>query len=176
MSPRVTRSSARLSAGSSNSTPAQPPAPPSRPLSTVSRKRKAPARDPSPEQPAELVEAPQSRGRSKRTRIEVPEPPLSPAPAASTRLRKGKATSAMSSAGWVFSFQTTSSANAPRPSAGPSEEKSAPQAPSGPSSSANKRRSSRKKDNQGKNPRYLTSSNRLLTVCRSSSFCNSLIL
>lgn len=145
MSPRVTRSSARLSAGSSNSTPAQPPAPPSRPLSTVSRKRKAPTRDPSPEQPAELVEAPQSRGRSKRTKIEVPEPPLSPALAASTRLRKGKATSAMSSAG---------------PSAGPSEEKPAPQAPSGPSSSANKRRSSRKKDNQDPAPSITPSSSR----------------
>ncbi|OCK74188.1 hypothetical protein K432DRAFT_410071 [Lepidopterella palustris CBS 459.81] len=135
MSPRVTRSSARLSAGSSNSTPAQPLAPPAHPPSAASRKRKAPAQDPNPEQDLDNAEeaTPARRQRPKRTRVEAPEPPPS-APAISTRLRKGKAKSVMSNAG---------------PSTEPSEEKPIAPAPSASSSSANKRtnRASRKKDN-----------------------------
>ncbi|KAF2735829.1 hypothetical protein EJ04DRAFT_575809 [Polyplosphaeria fusca] len=112
-SPRVTRSAARLSAGSTTSNPPNPPAPPA-----TSRKRKATARDSSPEQPQENTAPVAARaGRAKRSRVEPQDPPP-PAPAPA-RSRKGKAKSAMSTAG---------------PPTEPSEDRAPPPAPpSGPS-------------------------------------------
>ncbi|KAF2267328.1 hypothetical protein CC78DRAFT_530919 [Lojkania enalia] len=96
MSSRVTRSSARLSAGSTN-TPSNPPVPPTRPP-PASRKRKVAAGEPSPEQPQESPEqAPARGGRAKRTRVEPQDPP--PPTPVSARSKKGKAKSAMSTAG-----------------------------------------------------------------------------
>src|SRR5215470_15672923 len=106
MSSRVTRSSARHSAGLSNSNatshpppppPSQPPPPPPPPPPTNNtRKRKSALREPSPEQSTEVAGSPHRR-RNKRCRIEVPEssvfdPPTPP------RTRKGKAAAAMSGA------------------------------------------------------------------------------
>ncbi|KAK7627462.1 thyroid hormone receptor interactor 12 [Phyllosticta citricarpa] len=152
MSSRVTRSSARLSAaGSSNQPPSHPPsatparAPPS------SRKRKAQARETSPvvqqhdSQPA--PSAPRtgsSSRRSKKVKLEAPDPPAQASPATTGR-RRGKAESAMSSgAGYEFDEvpDETRPTNGRRPS-GPSEEKSSASAAS-PSSS--RRKSNRKKD------------------------------
>ncbi|KAF2494555.1 hypothetical protein BU16DRAFT_42718 [Lophium mytilinum] len=130
MPPRVTRSSARLSAGSANASPPQPPAPPP-PTAPPNRKRKAPAREPSPEQPAENLPAPPTtRARQKRARVEAPDPAPTPAPAISSRLRKGKGKSAMSTGA---------------PPAEPSEENSTPQ---GPSSSTRKGKPKGRKEAQ----------------------------
>ncbi|KAJ4349662.1 Ubiquitin fusion degradation protein 4 [Didymosphaeria variabile] len=96
MSSRVTRSSARLSSGSSSSNPPNPsaPLPPARAGST--RKRKAPARESSPEEPEEQPEEPTARaGRSKRTKVEQQDPPALSA----ARSKKGKGKSAMSTPG-----------------------------------------------------------------------------
>ncbi|KAF2635606.1 hypothetical protein P280DRAFT_411235 [Massarina eburnea CBS 473.64] len=97
MSSRVTRSSARLSAGSNN--PPNPPAPPpatSTPTRQPTRKRKAPAREPTPEPPPEPVEPPPARGgRAKRAKIQ----PQNEAPAPTARSRKGKGKAEMSAAG-----------------------------------------------------------------------------
>ncbi|KAF2242282.1 hypothetical protein BU26DRAFT_570966 [Trematosphaeria pertusa] len=133
MSSRVTRSSARLSAGSSNANPPNPPAPPpSRQPPAATRKRKAAAREPSPEQPPEHTEPPPARGgRAKRTKLE-PQSPPAPQPG---RSKKGKGKSAMSSAG---------------PSTDPAEEKAAP--PSQPSSSR-RGKSGRKSGGQGDSSR-----------------------
>ena len=104
MSSRVTRSSARLSAGSAAGAPSDPSAAPpsSRPPPANARKRKLPARDPSPEQPQEPTEPtrPARGGRAKRTRVETQED-QPPPPPASTRSRKGKAKSAMSTTEYV---------------------------------------------------------------------------
>ncbi|KAF2091587.1 hypothetical protein K490DRAFT_31708 [Saccharata proteae CBS 121410] len=134
MSSRVTRSSARLTAASSNpnQTPQQP-ATDASPSATppTSKKRKAPARETSPEQAQGDQPAPVQRRRTtKRSKADAPDLPDPQPAASSTRRRKGKATSAMSSAG---------------PSGGPSEEKSNLQSTSPPS---NRRKSNRRKENQ----------------------------
>ncbi|KAK8233875.1 thyroid hormone receptor interactor 12 [Phyllosticta capitalensis] len=155
MSPRVTRSSARLSAaGSSNQPPSQPPsatparAPPS------SRKRKAQARETSPVQqqeapPASTAPRPASASRrSKKVKVEAPDPPVQASPATTGR-RRAKAEPAMSS-GAGYEFESVANDMGPtnqrRPS-GPSEEKSSAAAAASPSSS--RRKSNRKKDAQG---------------------------
>ncbi|KAF1953048.1 hypothetical protein CC80DRAFT_165147 [Byssothecium circinans] len=99
MSSRVTRSSARRSAGSNNA--ANPPASPTPTPRQSTRKRKAPARDSSPqlppEQSPERADAPPARGaRAKRAKV---DPPDAPAPTTTARARKGKGKSAMSAAG-----------------------------------------------------------------------------
>ncbi|KAF2194104.1 hypothetical protein K469DRAFT_689158 [Zopfia rhizophila CBS 207.26] len=144
MSPRVTRSSARLSAGSSNNpNPSTQPNPPSRPPPAKARKRKAAAREPSPEQPQDnSSEARPARGgRAKRTRVEPQDPP--PPPPTSARSRKGKAKSAMSTAG---------------PSTEPSEDKAA--SPAQPSSSAKRGKQGRKSSGQDAPPANTPSSRR----------------
>jgi E3 ubiquitin-protein ligase TRIP12 len=103
MSSRVTRSSARLSAGSSNppnpsTNPQQAPPPPSRPPPAAGRKRKAPARETTPESPTEPAEAKPARGgRAKRTKIDKQD---APAPTASSS-KKGKGKAAMSAPAYV---------------------------------------------------------------------------
>ncbi|KAL5401064.1 hypothetical protein PMIN03_011840 [Paraphaeosphaeria minitans] len=96
-SSRVTRSSARQSSGSSSSNPTNPPAPPPPPARAGStRKRKASAREPSPDEPPAQPAQPATRaGRSKRTKVEQQDPP---APSAA-RSKKGKGKSAMSTPG-----------------------------------------------------------------------------
>ncbi|KAF2009680.1 hypothetical protein BU24DRAFT_358545 [Aaosphaeria arxii CBS 175.79] len=100
MSTRVTRSSARRSAGTAN--PNEPTSPdtqlPSHPPPPTSvRKRKVAARGSSPEQPADNEPAPPTRGgRAKRTRLEAQDNSTAPTPASS---KKGKAKSAMSDNG-----------------------------------------------------------------------------
>lgn len=135
MSSRVTRSAARLSAGSPPANPPNPPAaPPSRPPPPPSslRKRK-PAREPSPEQSPAHPEAPPARGgRAKRTKVEHPDPPAPPP----GRSKKGKGKSAMSAAGYVSAAPPPTDAGmltGSRPSADTPEEKAAP--PAQPSSS-----------------------------------------
>ncbi|KAH9876700.1 hypothetical protein J1614_003832 [Plenodomus biglobosus] len=98
---RVTRSSARRSAGaaadSQNPLP-QPPLPPpaTRPPPSSSRKRKAAARDSSPEQPEHAEAKPARASRAKRPKAEAQDSPAAPAQGRSKRA-KGKA--AMSSTG-----------------------------------------------------------------------------
>ncbi|KAF2624634.1 thyroid hormone receptor interactor 12 [Macroventuria anomochaeta] len=97
MSSRVTRSSARPSAGSSNENPPNPSAPPPfhAPPAT-SRKRKKATTEASPEQSNEAGEAPPTRSaRAKRTKIETE----SSSAAAPTRSKKAKGKAAMSSSG-----------------------------------------------------------------------------
>jgi E3 ubiquitin-protein ligase TRIP12 len=151
MPPRVTRSAARLSAGSANASLPQPPAlpPPAPPAPT--RKRKAPARDPTPEPPPDNTPAqPTTRARQKRARVEPSDPtppPAAPAPAIPSRLRKGKGKSAMSTGAYVATHQDPlASANIRRPPPEPSEENSAPQ---GPSSSARRGKPKGRKEAQG---------------------------
>ena len=100
MSSRVTRSSARPSAGSSNEHPPNTPAPPPPHLTpATSRKRKKAAVDTSPEQPTEAGQAPTSRGaRAKRTKVEPENSSAAPA-----RSKKSKGKAAMSSSGYVRS-------------------------------------------------------------------------
>ncbi|ORX93578.1 hypothetical protein BCR34DRAFT_580417 [Clohesyomyces aquaticus] len=143
---RVTRSSARLSAGSTNPNP--PAAPPTSSTqqpapAPKSRKRKAAARESPPEQLTEHpTEAPPARsGRAKRTKVEVPDPPP-PAPAPA-RSRKGKAKVAMSTAG---------------PSTEPSEEK--PATPSQPASPNKCGKQGRKSSGQDATPANLASTSR----------------
>ncbi|KAL9084920.1 MAG: hypothetical protein Q9165_007873 [Trypethelium subeluteriae] len=101
MSSRVTRSSARLSAGSSNNSPGQAsstaPAPPQ--FSTSSRKRKA-VREPSPDIPTQ-PDASQSSKQSKRPKASDIAPPSIQDPPDSARSlrRTGRGPAAMSSAG-----------------------------------------------------------------------------
>ncbi|RDI85986.1 hypothetical protein Vi05172_g4008 [Venturia inaequalis] len=148
MSPRVTRSAARLSAGSSTTdfnnqqSPTTPA--PSAPKSS-SRKRKATAQDTSPEQAPTAPEAPieaASKRRNKRSKIEPTESASGPPPSAPPKSRKkGNASAAMSNAG---------------PSSGPHEEPSTP--PEAPVASSSRRKSSRsKKDSQGPPPPTSTS-------------------
>jgi len=102
MSSRVTRSSARHSAGlpSSNSNSQRPPPsdppPPSNPSlhlpSSSVRKRKVSVNESNPDQPIEPSESAHRR-RTKRSRFDVPDP-TDPVPAPKTR--KGKAAVAMS--------------------------------------------------------------------------------
>ncbi|KAF2848624.1 hypothetical protein T440DRAFT_556460 [Plenodomus tracheiphilus IPT5] len=97
---RVTRASARRSAGAvannENPPPPLPPAPPAiLPPPPSSRKRKAPARDSSPEQPENAEPKPTRASRAKRPRA---APQDSPAPAQS-RSKRAKGKAAMSSAG-----------------------------------------------------------------------------
>ncbi|KAF2760194.1 hypothetical protein EJ05DRAFT_498159 [Pseudovirgaria hyperparasitica] len=133
MSSRVTRSSARLSAGAANSTHPSFSAPPAAP--TRSRKRKASGGEPSIEQPPAVTE-PTPRSRSKRKKVDELEASTAsvPAPVAPARRTRGKATAAMSGAG---------------PSGGPSDDKSIAETPS---TSTNKRRNGRKKDSTEDGP------------------------
>lgn len=149
MSPRVTRSTARLSAaGSSTQSPAHPPTAPTARAPPSTRKRKAPARETSPAHPAEPEPArPSASRRTKRAKVDAPEPPA-PAPSAATRRRKGsRADTAMSSSGYdlASSLPAPHQADKRRPSSGPSEEKSNLAA----AQSSTRRKSGRKKDVQG---------------------------
>lgn len=100
MSSRVTRSSARLSSGSSPPHPPNPPAPPPPARTGSTKKRKVAARDSSPDEPTEQPDQPPARtGRSKRTKVEQQEPTAS----ATSRTRKGKGKSAMSAPGYAHS-------------------------------------------------------------------------
>lgn len=136
MSSRVTRSAARRSAGSANQTqpnpPAPPPpAPPPTASGTASRKRKA-VREPSPEQLADQSQAPPARGgRTKRTRVVEPED--APSASSAARSKKGKAKSAMSTAGYASRlFPSAQELTHLSPSTEPSDDK--PAAPAQPSS------------------------------------------
>lgn len=98
MSFRVTRSSARRSAGSAIENPPPSPAlPPARPSPVSSRKRKTTARDPSPEQADTIGTASTHASRAKRAKV---EPQDSPAQAQS-RPKGAKGKAAMSSTGSV---------------------------------------------------------------------------
>lgn len=124
MSPRVTRSSARPSAGSSNENPPYPPASPPPPHSTpaTSRKRKKAAVETHPEQPNETGYTPSTRsGRAKRAKVE----PDSSSAAAPTRSRKAKGKAAMSSSGYAGAERQGNHAlTRHRPSTDPVAEKS----------------------------------------------------
>ncbi|KAH6629023.1 thyroid hormone receptor interactor 12 [Boeremia exigua] len=96
MSSRVTRSSARPPAGSSNENPPNPPAPPPHSTPATSRKRKKPAVESNPDPPNEAGDTPPTRsGRAKRAKVE----PDNSSAAAPTRSRKAKGKAAMSSSG-----------------------------------------------------------------------------
>ena len=99
MSSRVTRSSARPSAGTSSENPPNHPVPPpSHPSPASSRKRKSTAAEINQEQPNETGEiAPTRTGRAKRTKVE----PESSSTAPPTRSKKAKGKAAMSSSGYV---------------------------------------------------------------------------
>jgi E3 ubiquitin-protein ligase TRIP12 len=101
--PRITRAAARQAASSSESSgistgassaasSTRPPAP--------SRKRKAPAREPSPALDLEPAK-PSSARRIKRLKVSDPEPPQPPSTPAvvPSRRRKGKTPAVMSSPG-----------------------------------------------------------------------------
>jgi hypothetical protein len=96
MSSRVTRSAARLSNPSNSASPTTPQPPPQ---PSSARKRKAPARDPSPHSQTSPQE-PHSKRRAKRTKTEQEVP--QPEPASSKR--KTRAAPAMSSTGLVPPF------------------------------------------------------------------------
>ncbi|KAF3042630.1 Ubiquitin fusion degradation protein 4 [Didymella heteroderae] len=97
MSSRVTRSSARPSAGSSNENPPNPPTPPPpHSAPATSRKRKKTAVEPTPTQSHEAADTPSTRGgRAKRAKVESE----SSSAAAPSRSRKAKGKAAMSSSG-----------------------------------------------------------------------------
>jgi hypothetical protein len=101
MPPRVTRASARLTAGSPNPTDEQPPYshPP-----LPSRKRKATKPEPSPE-PAVVAAEPASRKRPKRIKAESAEVP-SPPPEPRTTRKSGRTTAAMTTPGYVRPYDT----------------------------------------------------------------------
>ncbi|KAL6709920.1 Ubiquitin fusion degradation protein 4 [Coniothyrium glycines] len=93
---RVTRSSARLSAGSANEIPPPPPAPPAaRPPPATNRKRKAAARDPTPDQSESIDHTPARRSSTKRAKIESQGPPAQ----AQSRPKRAKGKAAMASDG-----------------------------------------------------------------------------
>ncbi|KAF2713418.1 hypothetical protein K504DRAFT_450117 [Pleomassaria siparia CBS 279.74] len=169
MSSRVTRSSARLSAGSANSNPPNPPTttttttaaaadPPSN-HPPSSRKRKAAAREPTPSQSDPTQTPPARAGRSKRTRVEEPQEPPAPAPTLGCS-KKGKAKAAMSTAGYeapeASAMHLLTKAS---PSGEASEDKAVtPAAP--PASSSRRAKSGRKSDVQGEDSRLnITPSN-----------------
>ncbi|CAI6331682.1 unnamed protein product [Periconia digitata] len=112
--PRVTRSAARRSAGSTDSPPNHPPAPPAPPPpASSSRKRKAPAREPTPEPASEQVQSQAVRtGRAKRTKTDPQDLP----PATSSSSRKGKAKSTMSAPGRSTEGDEAKAAPPARPS------------------------------------------------------------
>ncbi|KAJ9627120.1 Ubiquitin fusion degradation protein 4 [Taxawa tesnikishii (nom. ined.)] len=146
MSPRVTRSSARLAADISTNDTNLPrtntdPPPPTRTQAT-SKKRKAPAPEPSS---TDLAEQLPTR-RTKRTKATETEAQPAPQPPDSARTKRGKkaTTTAMSSAGHdEGDVGRHASGNRRRQSSGTSEETS-------PHNGGSRRRSSRKKGNQGK--------------------------
>ncbi|KAJ4985328.1 ubiquitin-protein ligase [Stagonosporopsis vannaccii] len=125
MSSRVTRSSARPPAGSSNENPPNPPAPPPPPHSApaTSRKRKKSAVGANPEQSNETPDTPSTRsGRAKRAKVE----PDSSSATAPTRSRKAKGKAAMSSSGYVRAGrEAMHTLTSPSPSRDPVAEKSA---------------------------------------------------
>ncbi|KAF1923010.1 uncharacterized protein M421DRAFT_426242 [Didymella exigua CBS 183.55] len=94
---RVTRSSARPSAGSSNDNPPNPPAaPPPHSATAASRKRKKTAVESNPARPNEAADTPPTRsGRAKRAKVE----PENSSAAAPSRSKKAKGKAAMSSSG-----------------------------------------------------------------------------
>lgn len=146
MPPRVTRSSARLAADTPSTDSDIPPPPPTGPPSrtqTSSRKRKAPATEPSPPDGREAS----SLRRAKRARPtdagsqDIQSTPASLAPARSRRNKKAPA-AAMSSAGHDDGDLTRRSAGSRRrQSSGTSEETS-------PHNATSRRKTSRKKTNQ----------------------------
>ncbi|KAJ9640308.1 Ubiquitin fusion degradation protein 4 [Coniosporium tulheliwenetii] len=145
MSPRITRSTARSLAASSNPDNANPPPattapPPKPPPKPPSRKRKATTQDTSPST-AVSTRAATSRGPSKRAKVEAPEDPLSPS-VAQARPRRAKADTAMSNTG---------------PPAGPSEDKNAKPATT---SASSPKRGSRRKENKETPSRKPPSSSR----------------
>ena len=116
MTSRVTRSAARLQADVSGSPSSHPIAidpqavskPATSSLPASSRKRKASARERSPELPdtattASATHTESVRRRTKRTKVEEPAPPTdSLLPTATSRRKKGKAQLAMSGVGYAI--------------------------------------------------------------------------
>jgi E3 ubiquitin-protein ligase TRIP12 len=142
MPPRVTRASARLTAGSSNPTDEQssPPHPP-----LPSRKRKAAKQEPSPEPPVVAPEIP-SRKRAKRIKAEPAEAPPPPPEPRKTR-KSSRATAAMSTPGYVWPHDATGQpVDRARNQPDPFEEQPSNVA----STSSIKRKSNRKKGANGK--------------------------
>ncbi|MCJ1313168.1 Ubiquitin fusion degradation protein 4 [Agyrium rufum] len=111
MSSRVTRSAARLAAGSKAVVAAAPQPPAPEPTPSGSRKRKAPKREPSPEASASTSTRPPTTRRTKRQKVQDPVeeqeptflPPPPPPPSRSTTARshrrKENQTSIMSTPG-----------------------------------------------------------------------------
>lgn len=136
MSPRVTRSSARLSAGSSStnieqSSSVPTPSPPLR-SKPNSRKRKASARAPSPVDPPEA----ETRSRRHTNRAELQSQVTTSSSTTSTSTSKRRKLSNtgnnMSSSGYVYLGKTHHAiehrTDCVRPQSGPSREASPPQA------------------------------------------------
>ncbi|KAF2098199.1 hypothetical protein NA57DRAFT_76992 [Rhizodiscina lignyota] len=126
MSRRVTRSTARISAGQSTSNTTVPPDIPPPPPTPPPHNRKRKAREPSPEQSPPTPEVP-PRQRAKRTKFDAPPPPAPPstdlAPASSRRRGKNKVTAAMSSAGPSGDISDETSAHGPLASTAPASRK-----------------------------------------------------
>jgi E3 ubiquitin-protein ligase TRIP12 len=163
MPPRVTRSSARLSSGSSNAQDSphiHTPPNPSTTVTSSTKKRKASAHEPSPEAEQEgTIDPPRRRPkRSKNESLDLPAlpstlpPTLPPALTPKSRFsRKGRAATVMSNAGyapllfWFLMLHETPT-DCYRPSTGPSEEpsNSPPLAPTTTALSKRKSRNSKK--------------------------------